>query len=125
MGQFGIKTYQSDSVMDFLQHFPEDGNLDDMDDMMAEETLDNVWASGTEFDRLGVAVWLITHGFTVKKSMMEEAMETRPNSKVVFVSGYAEEAFSDGLDDMPNAVFLAKPFSLVELAQKVKEQIES
>ena len=56
---------------------------------------------------------------------VEEAMELRPNSKVVFVSGYAEEAFSDGLDDMPNAIFLAKPFSLVELAQKVKEQIEA
>jgi len=56
---------------------------------------------------------------------VREAMDTRPNSKVVFVSGYAEEAFQDGKPDIPNAAFLAKPFSLVELTQKVKEQIEA
>ena len=54
---------------------------------------------------------------------VREALSTRPDAKVVFVSGYAEDAFQDGNPEIPNAAFLAKPFSLVELTQKVKEQI--
>ena len=54
---------------------------------------------------------------------VREALSTRPDAKVVFVSGYAEDAFQDGDPEIPNAAFLAKPFSLVELTQKVKEQI--
>lgn len=56
---------------------------------------------------------------------VREAMTTRPDAKVVFVSGYAEDAFQDGDPDIPNAAFLAKPFSLVELTQKVKEQLDA
>ncbi len=54
-----------------------------------------------------------------------EAMETLPDIRVVFISGYAEGAFSNGGKDIPNASFLAKPFSLRELTQKVKEQIDA
>lgn len=56
---------------------------------------------------------------------VREAMKDRPNAKVVFVSGYAEDAFNNGEPDIPNASFLAKPFSLVELTQKVKEQFDA
>ncbi len=56
---------------------------------------------------------------------VREALSSRPDSKVVFVSGYAGDAFQDGDPEIPNAAFLAKPFSLVELTQKVKEQIGS
>ncbi len=56
---------------------------------------------------------------------VREALSTRPDAKVIFVSGYAEDAFQDGDPEIPNAAFLAKPFSLVELTQKVKEQIEA
>lgn len=56
---------------------------------------------------------------------VREAMSSRPNAKVVFMSGYAEDAFQDGDAEIPNAAFLAKPFSLVELTQKVNEQMES
>ena len=56
---------------------------------------------------------------------VREAMNSRPNAKVVFMSGYAEDAFQDGDAEIPNAAFLAKPFSLVELTQKVNEQMEA
>ena len=56
---------------------------------------------------------------------VREAMRETPETKVVFVSGYAEDAFRNGQPDIPNAAFLAKPFSLVELTQKVKEQIDA
>ncbi len=56
---------------------------------------------------------------------VREAMRETPDTKVVFVSGYAEDAFRNGQPDIPHAAFLAKPFSLVELTQKVKEQIDA
>lgn len=51
------------------------------------------------------------------------AQEKRPDTKVVFVSGYAEDAFEGGQMEVPNATFLPKPFSLNELTHTVKEQI--
>ncbi len=86
-----------------------------------EEAL-SVLAEGSEFD---VFVSDVVMPGKNGPTWVREAMDTRPNSKVVFVSGYAEEAFQDGKPDIPNAAFLAKPFSLVELTQKVKEQIEA
>jgi len=56
---------------------------------------------------------------------VREALVNHPDTKVIFVSGYAEDAFKDGNAEIPNASFLAKPFSLVELTQKVKEQIDA
>jgi len=56
-------------------------------------------------------------------SWVRKALENRPEAKVVFVSGYAEESFSDAQSRIPNSVFLPKPFSLTELASTVYEQI--
>ncbi|MEO1422942.1 MAG: ATP-binding protein [Pseudomonadota bacterium] len=55
---------------------------------------------------------------------VRQAQEIYPDARVIFVSGYAEEVFSDDTDPIPNSCFLAKPFSLSELTLKVKEQIE-
>lgn len=52
------------------------------------------------------------------------AQKTRPNTRVVFVSGYAEDVFEGGQISVPNATFLPKPFSLNELTHTVKEQME-
>ena len=52
------------------------------------------------------------------------ALEKRPDTRVVFVSGYAEDAFEGGQISVPNATFLPKPFSLNELTHTVKEQME-
>jgi two-component system cell cycle sensor histidine kinase/response regulator CckA len=54
---------------------------------------------------------------------VREALHDRPETKVVFVSGYAEDAFSDGDDRIPNSVFLPKPFSLNDLATTVHGQL--
>lgn len=55
---------------------------------------------------------------------VREALKKTPDVKVVFVSGYAEDAFEDDQQEIPNAGFLAKPFSLADLTQIVKEKIE-
>lgn len=54
---------------------------------------------------------------------VREALEMRPDVKVVFVSGYAEESFADQQAEIVNSVFLPKPFSLSDLTEKVREQI--
>lgn len=56
---------------------------------------------------------------------VKEALKINPLVKVIFVSGYAEGSVGENVNDIPNSLFLAKPFSLVELTQKVKEQIDA
>jgi two-component system cell cycle sensor histidine kinase/response regulator CckA len=46
---------------------------------------------------------------------------TRPDLKIIFISGYAEDAFRRYPDTPPDISFLAKPFSLSQLAGKVKD----
>ena len=53
-------------------------------------------------------------------SFAARAREIRPGLRVLFVSGYAEEAFLRNMSD-PDYAFLAKPFSITELTAKVKE----
>jgi two-component system cell cycle sensor histidine kinase/response regulator CckA len=55
---------------------------------------------------------------------VREALKQRPATKVVFVSGYPEDAFDDGEAQIPDAVFLPKPFSLTALTQTVQGQLE-
>ncbi|MEP2532556.1 ATP-binding protein [Shimia sp.] len=47
------------------------------------------------------------------------ARESYPETPVVFVSGYAEDSFSDDQARINNSVFLPKPFSLAELTEMV------
>ena len=54
---------------------------------------------------------------------VREALRSRPETKVVFVSGYAEDALDDAEGTIPNAVFLPKPFSLNDLASTVQNQL--
>ncbi|WP_234822499.1 hybrid sensor histidine kinase/response regulator [Palleronia aestuarii] len=56
---------------------------------------------------------------------VREALVERPDTKVIFVSGYAEESFSGNQARIPNSVFLPKPFSLVDLTKTVRAQLES
>ncbi|MDP4032302.1 MAG: ATP-binding protein [Pseudorhodobacter sp.] len=53
-------------------------------------------------------------------SWVRKALETRPNVRVIFVSGYAEECLSESQARIPNSIFLPKPFSLTELAETVQ-----
>ena len=45
------------------------------------------------------------------------------DARIVFISGYAQEEFSDLLAEEPDVTFLPKPFSLAQLAEKVKAEI--
>lgn len=56
-------------------------------------------------------------------SWVRRALEDRPNVRVIFVSGYAEEALAEGQARIPNSVFLPKPFSLSELTSTVQGQL--
>ncbi|MDP2739123.1 MAG: ATP-binding protein [Pseudorhodobacter sp.] len=56
-------------------------------------------------------------------SWVRKALESRPNVRVIFVSGYAEECLSDSQARIPNSVFLPKPFSLTSLAETVQGQM--
>ncbi|MBO6827428.1 MAG: response regulator, partial [Sneathiella sp.] len=48
-----------------------------------------------------------------------------PDLKVIFISGYAEDAFRKDLDfDINQIEFLPKPFSLKEIAEKVKDVLQ-
>ena len=56
-------------------------------------------------------------------SWVRRALEDRPNVRVIFVSGYAEDALSEMQARVPNSVFLPKPFSLSDLAATVQGQM--
>ena len=56
-------------------------------------------------------------------SWVRRALVDRPNVKVIFVSGYAEEALSENQARIPNSVFLPKPFSLNDLTATVQGQL--
>jgi len=55
--------------------------------------------------------------------LAREVREIRSDIKVIFMSGYAEDAFRQRLDSDSDIDFLSKPFSLKQLAAKVKEVI--
>jgi two-component system, cell cycle sensor histidine kinase and response regulator CckA len=56
-------------------------------------------------------------------SWVSKALETRPGTRVVFVSGYAEDNLAESRLRIPNAVFLPKPFSLKDLTATVQAQM--
>ncbi|MCP5433490.1 MAG: response regulator [Alphaproteobacteria bacterium] len=53
-------------------------------------------------------------------TLVQKVRERYPEVHVVFISGYAEEAFRDQLAEGGNFEFLPKPFTLKQLAAKVK-----
>jgi len=54
-------------------------------------------------------------------TMVREVRKFRPDLKVIFISGYAEDRFRKSLGEEVAVEFLAKPFTLKQLASKVKE----
>ena len=57
-------------------------------------------------------------------TLLKKLRETQPDLKIIFVSGYAEDAFAKNLDENDTFSFLPKPFSLKQLATAVKEVLE-
>ncbi|HVV43459.1 MAG TPA: ATP-binding protein [Nitrobacter sp.] len=54
-------------------------------------------------------------------TLLREMRKRNPDLKIIFVSGYAEEAFDKSLPENEQFAFLAKPFALSALVAKVKE----
>jgi len=56
-------------------------------------------------------------------TLLKEGRALLGDARIVFISGYAEEQFSDLLSEEPDVTFLPKPFTLAQLAEKVKAEI--
>jgi two-component system, cell cycle sensor histidine kinase and response regulator CckA len=54
-------------------------------------------------------------------TLIRHVRDKRPDMKVIFISGYTEDKFRDQIDAGEHIHFLPKPFSLKQLAGKVKE----
>jgi len=54
-------------------------------------------------------------------TLVKRARERLPELKVIYISGYAEDSFRSRVDSERGIHFLPKPFSLKQLASKVKE----
>ena len=54
-------------------------------------------------------------------TLLREMRKRNPNLKIIFVSGYAEEAFDKSLPENEQFAFLPKPFALSALVEKVKQ----
>ena len=52
------------------------------------------------------------------------ALAERPQTPVVFMSGYTEDSLSAALSRTPGAVFLDKPFSLTGLCQTIERRLQ-
>ncbi|MDX1781966.1 MAG: ATP-binding protein [Thalassovita sp.] len=55
---------------------------------------------------------------------VREALQARPGVRVVFMSGYAEDALSAG-GDIVGSVYLPKPFSLADLTETVQRVLQA
>jgi two-component system cell cycle sensor histidine kinase/response regulator CckA len=61
-------------------------------------------------------------------TLLKELRKRNPDIKIVFVSGYAEEAFAKSLPPEEGRKlfsFLPKPFTLKQLIEQVKETMKS
>jgi two-component system, cell cycle sensor histidine kinase and response regulator CckA len=56
-------------------------------------------------------------------AFLKEVRKSNPDLKIIFVSGHTNEAFKTSLDEHERFAFLPKPFSLPQLAAKVKEEL--
>jgi len=58
-------------------------------------------------------------------TLVREVIKIHPTIKVLFISGYAESSFRDEISQSHHNHFLAKPYSLKDLALKVREVIDA
>ena len=56
-------------------------------------------------------------------ALVKKARKLIENTRVIFISGYAERDLAKALDEEADVAFLPKPFTLRQLAEKVKEEL--
>ena len=57
-------------------------------------------------------------------ALVNAVREQYPDMKVIFISGYAEDQFREAIERQSDIHFLPKPFSLEQLAGKVKDVLD-
>ena len=57
--------------------------------------------------------------------LLEKARDMLTDTRIVFISGYAAEQFSKTLSEEQEISFLPKPFTLTQLAERVKQELGS
>jgi two-component system cell cycle sensor histidine kinase/response regulator CckA len=57
-------------------------------------------------------------------TLLKHLRSERPDVKIIFISGYAEDAFKRSLSEKDDFMFLQKPFDLKELAAAVKAALQ-
>ncbi len=58
-------------------------------------------------------------------TLLTEMRKRNPDLRIIFVSGYAEEAFEKSLPANEQFAFLAKPFTFSQLVATVKETVNA
>ena len=88
-----------------------------VDSTCAEEALEKI-ENGTKFDLLITDMIMPgMDGVTLASTVRQKGIY----SKILLISGFSEEAARGEIKEMPDFYFLAKPFTLHELCEKVKE----
>ncbi len=82
-----------------------------------------------ELERQGGQVDLVVSDVVMPEmdgpALMKELRKRNPAIKIIFVSGYAEDAFDKSLPNRKEFSFLPKPFTLKQLVTAVKETMAS
>lgn len=86
----------------------------------AEEALEKLADGATSVD---VFVTDVVMPGVDGPTWVAEALKTHPDTRVLFMSGYAEERVDDLRRSIPNSGFLQKPFSLTDLTSTVAEMV--
>ncbi len=74
-----------------------------------------------QLDRVEVLVTDVVMPNMDGPALAEHMRQRRPDLKILFISGYAEDALRRSLANADNVSFLPKPFSLSQLAGKLKD----
>jgi two-component system cell cycle sensor histidine kinase/response regulator CckA len=78
-----------------------------------------------QMEKLGGRVDLVVSDVVMPEmdgpALMKELRKRNPDMKIIFVSGYAEDAFEKSLPDHKEFNFLSKPFTLKQLVTAVKK----
>lgn len=92
-----------------------------LDANCAEVALDIIKEKGSEIDVIITDV--VMPGMS-GPDMIKQVSKEYPNIKVIFISGYGEDAFIESYGTERSFNFLSKPYSLKQLVTKIKEVIE-
>jgi two-component system, cell cycle sensor histidine kinase and response regulator CckA len=90
----------------------------------AQSGVDALEQVGNRIDEIDLVVSDVVMPEMDGPTLLKELRARNPDLRVIFVSGYAEEAFRKNLPEGQQFDFLPKPFGLKQLVEKVKSVID-